>query len=463
MKRLLSLLRDYYLFFLSLFLFIFIVLVASFGNDKVLSSFVLGGNVYYSHFLLTEKNFSFSLLASTRRNVLLSLSYTNEDVKFHFGDNYVFFGNGLVLGNPRYRYFLNYLFAKKFVSNDIYTFDFYQSDRNFDGKDDISKGIYVSKNFNDLSVLPFLFLSSLGSFSNICAGFALNYGLLGGLLLVSDSLYFSLSVKEINFLGLGLVFSGEVAVSSKLSNLSELINLQLASGASFVFEWYINKFQFSLSANFLFRDFYSPYGSGFYSVSNKNGAMFSVIYSDGNKFKFYGVNKLLFYDGGTENEFSFSFIRRVMKNIFLNLRFSREQGHLFISLYPYFDNGFIEVYIEPQVAVNHDFYRESFFSYTAEGGIELNYKGLGVGTKVFVPISQDIEYFTFVSTTVRDSFGENEDIKISFDDTSFLVFARIMSKDLKEVSLPFEVNLEGVCLIKFLSPPSYRLVANFMF
>ncbi len=448
---------------LSLFLFVFLISVTSFGNNKVLSSLVLGGNVLYSHLLLTEKNFSFSLLGSTGGDALLSFSYTNEDVCFHVGDNYVYFGNGLVLGNPRYRYFLNYLFDRKFLSNGVYSFDFYQNDRNFDKREDINKGIYVGKKFNGLFILPFLFLGDSKSFSNFCGGLALNYDLLGGLLFISDNLYFALSIKEINFLSLGLVFSGEIAISSELTSLSKFSNLQIVSGVSLMFEWYINKFMFSLSANFLSRDFRSPYGSGFYSVSNKNGVMFSVIYSDGNKFNLYGVNKLLVYDGGTENEFSFSFVRRVMKNLFLNSRFSREQGYLFVSLYPYFDNDFLEVYVKPQVAINEDFYTEAFFSHTVEGGIELSFRGFGVATKVFVPIDQGIDYFTFVSTSVRDSFGENEDIRVSFDDISFLIFAKVISKDLKGISLPFELSLEGMCLLKFLGPPTYRLVVNFGF
>ena len=447
---------------------VYFLLILSFGlvsfGD---SSLTVSEKIIYNCLSLREQGVSFYLLATTKTNVLFSFQYTNDDINFYLGDNYVYFGNGLVLGDPKYRYFMNYLFSQKFVSNGVYGYNFYQNDRNFDGVSDIPKGIYIDKKFGYASIVPFLFLNDIQNLSRLGYGVFFDYNLLGVLLLFDDNLYLSGTIKKIDFLNLGMVFSGETATCISTSNY------QVGFGTSGVIEWYTGKFEFSLSFNFMTENFYSPYSSSFYSVSNRNGVIFSMMYSDGNNMKFYGVNKLLIYGTNTENgfleneflenEFSFSVIKKLVKNVFSDFKLSREQGYIFFSVYPYFDNGVVNFYIKPQIAFCDGFYDGGEVSYTLESGSQINFWGFEVGAKVFTPFSDNVDYFIFVSTVIKDNLGENEDTKIPLNDTSFLVFARFMPNESKKLGLPFDGNFEVNFLISLKNLPSYKAIFNIKF
>lgn len=385
-------------------------------------------------------------ILNSRNELMFSLSVVNSNVSLTLGDVWVSFGRGLVFGDTRYNYLTKFAYLYPLQTNSILPFNYDRLDRNFDGVQDIMKGVcFTLKSWINLS--PFILFSQ---------GFS-NY-ILGGVIGVEDvyllvgswsNFFVSANYKTKNLWGLGLV--GEVEISSVVL---DRINLAFAS----LLEWYYRKFEFSLESRISTDEFYSPFSSSFFSRRYvRKGLIFSSRLNDEN-LKFSYINKVIVdsedmksKEREFESEFHIFGAYKIYKFSFLDVEAYNDinQKKIFLSLYPYISINELGFYAKPLASVNSNFSMESI-----EFSFHIKSKTTKFNTTTYIPLNNS-ETFIFYSTTFRDVFKENIDIKLSNSDGITLAFELGVNYEILEFGgiIIFSQNLRqrlfGVLTFRF--------------
>lgn len=352
-------------------------------------------------------------ILNSRNELMFSLSTFNSNMSLTLGDVWISFGRGLVFGDTRYNYLTKFMYLYPLQTNGILSFNYDRSDRNFDGIQDIMKGFcFGLKSW--IAISPFILFSQ--GLSNYILGGIL--GLEDAYLLVGSwgNFFVSANYKARNLLGLGFV--GDVEISSVIS---DKINLAFAS----LFEWYYSKFEFSLESRISTDEFYSPFSSSFFSRKYvRKGLIFSSRLNDEN-LKFSYINKVILdsedtrsKERGIESEFYIFGAYNIYRFSFLDVEAYNDisQKKMFLSLYPYISINELGFYAKPLVSINSNLSVESI-----ELSFHIKSKTLKFNTTTYVPLNHS-ETFIFYSTTFRDVFKENIDIKLANSDGVTLAF-----------------------------------------
>ncbi|MEN2998040.1 MAG: hypothetical protein ABDH28_03270 [Brevinematia bacterium] len=343
---------------------------------------------------------------------------------------WVNFGRGIIVGNNKYSYFTRYAYTLKYSTNGISSFNYPISDRNFDGVTDIGKGIGI--HLPELKLRTFVLLEENLSFSNHTLGGMIEIGEFAILLNKHKEIFISVNYKSRNLLGLGIVSDLEV---------SSMISSNILLGLGWFLEWYFRKLEFSLECRVLEDGFYSSFSHSMFSRERvQKGLIFSARL-DEQKTKFSFVNKLVqLSNASIESETYFFALHRVFDYTFLDLEILKDsvQEKLFLALYPFVSLEFVTIYLKPVFSADRNLNFEKIIA-----GTSLEVQNLKVKLTTFFPLSET-DSFTFISTEVRDNFGENLDVKIgNSDGISCVVGIIFTSKQIKtEVLTVFSQHKE---------------------
>lgn len=380
------------------------------------ASLVFNLGFRHLHLAVGTSSYLVELLVNSRTNLFLAVEMGDEKFKLNFGDLWVNFGRGLVLGNNKYNYFTKLLHLSALSTNGILHFNYSHADRNFDGIVDIRKGVGVEF---DKGVFGGLFI--LFDYGSILSDYVIG-GVIGVdevrfMVCVHSNLFFSANHKSSNLMGLGVVSDFELATRVSTNGIGWALGVSL--------EWYYRKFRFLVDARVLEPNFYSPFTSSMFS---RNRSMSGIVFSgelDEKEVKLSHVNKLAFlHDSSVENDFYLSLIRKLVPFTFINLEVLKDssQEKLFFSVFPFFKFKFLSLFSKPVFCLD-----EKLHFNRVELGGRVEVCDFRVKLSVFLPMSVSGTY-TFVSSEVRDLFGENIDIKVSDDDGPSAVLSFVMSQ-----------------------------------
>ncbi|MCX8029056.1 MAG: hypothetical protein N2712_03580 [Brevinematales bacterium] len=399
------------------------MLVVTGVSEGVVSNFIsfrFDNKFDFFYFRSFSAPYTFSSLLNNKTNFMFSFHFSDSGLDVKIGDIWSVFGRGIVVGDNRYGFLTRYLYHNRFYSNDVLSFNYDKSDRNFDGIQDIRKG----SSFGLLNTKVFALFSD--DFED---------SLFGGFL----------RVQGIDLLFANYVDSSFVSINHKNQSLEGIVYdfefaILFKNGVSYAFswllEWYYRKFEFSLEGRILEDRYYSPFTSSFFSIDYvRKGIIFSSIYRD-DDFKFSYVNKLVFDNlAYVTNEFSIFVMTRVFDFSFFDIEILRDESQkkVFIYVYPYISSTNFAFYVKPLFCLD-----EIFFDFE---NLQISFwckiGNFRFSSSVFLPFDSNFTYI-FYSTFLRDGFGDNFDIPIyNVDGITSLIGFSILSHWLESEILLF--------------------------
>lgn len=412
------------------FCYLFITLPNIFSYNEFSS--VVTPRLSYLHFVSYNTNYYFSSLINNFSNLMFAISSQNENIKIIFGDIWVNFGRGLVFGDTKYNYFIKYGYLSKYLTNDIYGFNNNSCDRNYDSIVDVRKGVGLK--VQNQIITSFFIFPSLTSYDYYLFGGIVEIDNFGVMFAKYDNIFSSFNFKSKNLLGAGLVSDLELfAICST--------NLEFSLGGGGFFEWYYKDLEFSLEFKISDSKLPLPFSYSFYSIYPvKGGIIFSSKLNRKNV-KFNYISKVSMETNGSWYSDIFFFgSHNIFTYTFADIEFLKDsiQGKTFISLYPFVKFDFLSFYSKPYWVLGSGFNKLEIGSYLSFP----NFKVKGV---IFFPFNK--EGYTFISSEVRDIFGENIDIKISNSDGISGVLGLLFSYE--KLKLETFVSLSEFSGIKF--------------
>ena len=180
-------------------------------------------------------------------------------------------------------------------------------------------------------------------------------------------------------------------------------------GISFFIEWYYRKFEFSLEARTLSEHFNSEFSSPLFSRNYPKNVILTSLRLNEDNTKISYINKINIPEKEIiENEFYLSVIQKIFKNTFLNAEIIRDyqQNATFCSVYPFLSIDKISLFSKPIFRIDYSNLER------IETGFSINILNFKAKIILVLPLIQNDTY-NFLSSEVRDNFGENIDVKIS--------------------------------------------------
>ncbi len=360
-------------------------------------------------FLGYQDNIFFSFGSRNLEEYLFSIGMYFTNISIVVGDFYPNFANGMIFGDRRKKYFLKALYEELPSKPTLKPFDYYARDRDFDSLNDIAKGMGLEYSLGLFRMTTFIYSYESNPFSNLNFGITLNFGEFSILLSELGNQYFSFSYLErLNSFGIN-------TLSIEISTLNFV---DINSYGFSVFSEYFHKF---FSSKILLRiagdKFKSYYGHTFFSEpSMKNGIIFCG-YRKSNNYNLTWVTKNTF-----SNFWDFindTFILADLKihnNLFFasSILSSSDQEKIFLEL------GGAYVY-------KNFYFKISGYSIFDKSLSNL----LGNSVKFFLNFSNDniiisfvgvyplgvFEGYTFISSEMKDIFGNDIDVKLDIGKT----------------------------------------------
>ncbi|MFN4244927.1 MAG: hypothetical protein ACK4F9_02100 [Brevinematia bacterium] len=366
------------------------------SNSEVLTFLVYKNGLEFLQGGIISTNNSFSLLFNRKNQLLFFYSLDDNVAKVMIGDMWVNFGRGVILGDNKYHYFLKYLHILKYYTNSIFEFNYQYQDRNFDNVMDIRKGIGMK--LTTLLTSYVFFLPEGIVSSNSLFGLIVEKDGMGILLGKYRNIFLSFNYKSKNLFNLGIVSDLEI---------SAIVTSNILLGMDCFLEWYYNKFEFSSELRILQESFFSEFSSSLFSKSYARKLVIVSAKLDDRKTKLSYINKVNIKEE-LENEFYFSLIRSVSENVFIDLELLRDfdQRIIFLYFYPFMRVNTTSFFVKPLLNINN------FVIERLEGGFSFEAQSFKIKLIISLPTSEN-NIYTFVSSEVRDNFGENIDVKVS--------------------------------------------------
>ncbi|MGC8965024.1 MAG: hypothetical protein ACP5KI_06645 [Brevinematia bacterium] len=354
----------------------------------------------------TQTNTSLRFLLNENKDFLFFIEGKDRNIAFAFGDIFINFGRGLILGNPKYYYFTKHIYEFKLNTNSYNPFNYYVRDRNYDKIEDILRGFCIEVN-NMLTL--FSLTDEKLSFSNIVAGAILKFQNTHILITKIDTIFLSSNFRNVNLFNTGIVIDAEGSI--KIQHQPEY-----AIGG--LIEWSYKKLELAIEGRVATSNFYTPFSESLFSKSNtKNGLITSSKIKE-EKYLLSFANKLLSYNNEIESELYLFLGYKILKNTFIDLELINDyyQERTIFSIYPFLDMGFINLYIKPILSLSTN------TNFSLELGSKIYISSTALKIKLMLPLTHEESYF-ITSTDTRDIFGENLDLISSTKNDFNIIFS----------------------------------------